>query len=74
MQEFYRLLGDKTQRDFIRMNPTWYKNFNRTNDAHTYFKSALETAKKSATPSRLTTIDKHLNTANLMLKLIKGFK
>ena len=74
MQEFYQLLNDKTQRDFIRMNPTWYKNFNRAGDAHTHFKSAFETAKKNATPSRLTTIDKHLNTANLMLKLIKGFK
>lgn len=74
MQEFYQLLNDKSQRDFIRMNPVWYKNFNRAHDAHTHFKSAYDTAIKNATPSRLMTIDKHLNTANLMLKLIRGFK
>ena len=74
MQEFYQLLNDKPQRDFIRMNPVWYKNFNRAHDAHPSFKSAFDVAKKNATPSKLVTIDKHLNTANLMLKLIKGFK
>ena len=74
MQEFYRMLNDKEQRDFLRMNPVWYKNFNRASDAHTHFKSAFDVAKKNAMPSKLMTIDKHLNTANIMLKLIKGFK
>lgn len=74
MQEFYQLLNDKTYRDFIRLNPVWYKNFNRAHDTHIHFKNAVEAAKKNATPSKLVTIDKHLNTANLMLKLIKGFK
>ena len=74
MQEFYRMINNKEQRDFIRMNPVWYKEFNRTQDAHTHFKNAFDVAKREATPSRLATIDKHLNTANLMLKLIKGFK
>ena len=73
MQEFYRMMNDKTQRDFIRMNPVWYKEFNRNADAHVHFKQVFDTAKREATPSRLTTIDKHLSTAKLMLKLVKGF-
>lgn len=74
MQEFYQMLNDKPQRDFIRMNPGWYKNFNRSHSAHSQFKNAFDVAKKNATPSKLVTIDKHLNAANLMLKLIRGFK
>ena len=74
MQEFYRLMNNKEQRDFIRMNPTWFKEFNRATAASTQFKKIFESAKKDATPSRLVTIDKHLNTVNLMLKLLKGFK
>ena len=74
VQEFYRLMNNKEQRNFIRMNPAWYKEFNRTRDAHTHFMQVFDIAKREATPSRLATIDKHLNTANLMLKLIKGFK
>ena len=74
MQEFYRMMNNKEQRDFIRMNPVWYKEFNRAHNAHTHFKNAFDVAKRAATPSKLATIDKHLNTANLMLKLIKGFK
>jgi len=74
MQEFYRTMNNKEQRDFIRMNPIWYKEFNRVTHAHTQFKKVFDLAKKDATPSRLMTIDKHLNTVNLMLKLLKGFK
>ena len=74
MQEFYRMMNHKEQRDFIRMNPVWYKEFNRMTGAHTQFKQAFDVAKREATPSRLATIDKHLNTAKLMLKLIQGFK
>jgi len=74
VQEFYRMMNNKEQRDFIRMNPAWYKEFNRTTNAHTHFKQVFDVAKREARPSRLATIDKHLNTANLMLKLIKGFK
>ena len=74
MQEFYRMMNNKELRDFIRMNPVWYKEFNRTTDAFTHFKQVFDTAKREATPSTLATIDKHLNTAKLMLKLIKGFK
>ena len=74
MQEFYRMMNNKEQRSFIRMNPAWYKEFNRNNDAHTQFQQVFETAKRDAMPSRLATIDKHLNTAKLMLRLIKGFK
>jgi len=68
------MLNNKEQRNFIRMNPAWYKEFNRTHDAHTHFKQVFEVAKRDAMPSRLATIDKHLNTAKLMLRLIKGFK
>jgi len=74
MQEFYQLLNDKEQRDFIRMNPSWYKFFNRNHDAYNSFKTTFDEAKKQSTPSRLTKIDRHLNTANIMLKLLKGFK
>ena len=74
MQEFYRILNDKEQRNFIRMNPFWYKEFNRTTNVHTQFKQMFDTVKKEQTPSKLATIDKHLNTANLMLKLLKGIK
>ncbi|MCL1989369.1 MAG: hypothetical protein FWG67_00610 [Defluviitaleaceae bacterium] len=74
MQEFYRIMNDKEQRDFMRMNPVWYKEFNRVGHAHTQFKQVFDVAKKERTPSRLATIDKHLSTANLMLKLLKGFK
>jgi len=74
VQEFYRMMNNKEQRDFIRMNPAWYKEFNRTMNAHTEFKQVFERAKKEQTPSRLSVIDKHLNTAGLMLKLLKGFK
>ena len=74
MQEFYRMMNNKEQRDFIRMNPVWYKAFNRTHDAHTHFKQVFDVAKREATPSGLEKIDKHINTAKLMLKLMKGFK
>lgn len=74
MQEFYRLMNDKERRDFIRMNPVWYKTFNRTPEAHMHFKQVFDTAKKEVTPSNLEKINKHINTANLMIKLIKGFK
>lgn len=74
MQEFYRMMNNKEQRDFIRMNPVWYKEFNRTTSAHTAFKQIFDKTKKEQTPSRLSVIDKHLNTATLMLKLLKGFK
>ena len=74
MQEFYRLMNNKEHRDFMRMNPVWYKEFNRTMNAHADFKQVFDRVKKEQTPSRLTTIDKHLNTAGLMLKLLKGFK
>ena len=74
MQDFYRIMNNKEQRDFMRMNPVWYKAFNRTTDAHTHFKQVFDVAKREATPSRLETVNKHINTANLMLKLIKGFK
>ena len=74
MQEFYRIMNNKEQRDFIRMNPAWYKEFNRMRDAHTHFNQAFDIAKRDSTPSTLATIDKHLNTAKLMLKLLKGFK
>jgi len=67
-------MNNKEQRDFMRMNPVWYKAFNRTTDAHTHFKQVFDVAKREATPSRLETVNKHINTANLMLKLIKGFK
>lgn len=73
MQEFYRMINDKSQRDFIRMNPVWYKEFNRNTDAHVHFQQVFDVAKREITPSRLATIDKHLNTAKLMLKLVKGF-
>ena len=74
VQEFYRMMNNKEHRDFIRMNPVWYKEFNRTQNAHTGFKQMFEQAKKERTPSRLSTIDKHLNTVGLMLKLLKGIK
>lgn len=74
MQEFYQMLNNEEQRKFIRMNPVWYKAFNRSPQTHTQFKKVFEIAKKDATPSRLVKIDKHLNTVNLMLKLLKGFK
>lgn len=74
MQEFYRMMNNKEHREFIRMNPVWYKEFNRAHDAHTHFKQVFDVAKRDATPSRLAIIDKHLNTAKLMLKLVKGFK
>ena len=74
MQEFYQMMNDKEQRNFIRMNPSWYKAFNRMADTHVHFKQAFDVAKREATPSKLATIDKHLNTAKLMLKLIQGFK
>lgn len=74
MQEFYRIINDAEQRNYLRLNPAWYKYFNRTPDAYRGFRDVFENAKKEGTPSRLVTIDKHLNTANLMLKLLKGFK
>lgn len=74
MQEFYRTMNNKEQRDFIRMNPVWYKTFNRTPDAHTHFKQVFNSVKRETTPSRMESINKHINTANLMLKLVKGFK
>ena len=74
VQEFYRMMNNKELRDFIRMNPVWYKEFNRAHDAHTHFRQVFDVAKREATPSGLERIDKHLNTAKLMLKLIKGFK
>jgi len=73
MQEYYNMLNNKEQRDFIRMYPAWFKEFNRSNDAHLNFNKAFDAAKKDATPSRLVTVDKHLKTANLMIKLLKGF-
>ena len=74
MQEYYKIMNQKEQRRYLRQNPMWYKHFNRVAGAHTHFKQDFDAAVKASTPSRLTTIDKHLNTANLMLKLIKGFK
>jgi len=74
VQEFYHMMNNKEHRDFIRMNPIWYKEFNRTQNAHAGFKQMFERAKKERIPSKLTTIDKHLSTVGLMLKLIKGFK
>ena len=74
MQEFYRIINNKEHRDFIRMNPIWYKEFNRDLNSHIKFKQVFDRAKREAAPSKLETVDKHLNTAKLMLKLIKGFK
>jgi len=66
-------MNDKSKREFIRMNPLWYKEFNRNPNAHTHFQQVFDDVIKEATPSRLETIDKHLNTGKLMLKLLKGF-
>ena len=74
MQELYRIMNNKEHRNFMRMNPVWYKELNRNLHAHTRFKQVFDSAKREATPSKLATVDKHLNTAKLMLKLIKGFK
>lgn len=74
MQEWYRIMNNKEHRDFMRMNPVWYKEFNRDLHSHTRFIQVFDTAKREATPSKLETVDKHLNTAKLMLKLMKGFK
>lgn len=74
MQELYRIMNNKEHRNFMRMNPIWYKELNRDLNSHTRFRQVFDIAKREATPSKLETVDKHLNTAKLMLKLIKGFK
>ena len=74
MHDYYKIVNDKEMRDFLRMNPIWYKELNRDPKAYENFKTTFEIAKKELTPSRLETVDKHLNTAKLLLKLISGFK
>jgi len=67
-------MNNKEFRDFLRMNPAWYKELNRDPTSYVRFKQVFDVAKREATPSRLETVDKHLNTAKLMVKLIQGFK
>jgi len=74
MQEYYRMVNDREKRDFLRMNPIWYKEVNRDFDSYERFKHTFEIAKKERTPSKLETVDKHLKTAKLVLKLIQGIK
>jgi len=74
VQEFYQLMNNREYREYIRMNPSWYKEFNRTQNAHIQFIQSFEKDKRDSKPSRLSTIDKHINTANMVLKLIQGFK
>ena len=74
MRDYYQIVNDKEKRDFLRLNPIWYKEMNRDPEAIERFKHTFELVKKQSTPSRLDTVDKHLNTAKLMLKLVEGFK
>ena len=72
MQLMYEIVNDREQRDFIRMNPAWYKELNRDPSSYARFKEELELMKKEVQPSRLEKVDKQINMANVVLKLLKG--
>jgi|GEM_PF-1358181 len=74
MQEYYRMVNDKEKRDFLRMNPMWYKEINRDQGSYQRFDQTFEVVKKERTPSKMEALDKHLNTAKLLLKLAQGLK
>ena len=74
MEQLYTIMNDKAQRQFIRMNPAWYKEINRRPESYEQFKQQFDIAKKEATPSKLQTVDKHLNLARAMLKLVGGIQ
>jgi len=74
MREYYQMINDKEKRDFLRMNPIWYKEMNRDFGSYEHFKQTFEVVKKERTPSKMEAMDKHLNTAKLVLRLIQGLK
>ena len=69
MDVIYQIINDEEQRDYIRMNPSWYKELNRNPERYQEFLKEIETVKKNAQPSKLETIDRNINVAQMLMKM-----
>jgi len=70
MENMYKIVNTKYHRDFIRMNPFWYKELSRDPNAYEKFVGVIDRIKKDMQPSQLERIDKHINMAKVLIKLL----
>lgn len=69
METIYKIVNNVEHRDYIRMNPFWYKELNRNPNKYEDFTNEIETLKKQMQPSRLQQFENQLAFAQLMLKM-----
>lgn len=70
MDVIYQIVNNDEQRDYIRMFPFWYKELNRNPERYPDFISEIEAFKKQSQPTRLEKIEKQINFAQFMIKLL----
>jgi len=70
MDVIYQIVNNEEQRDYIRMYPSWYKEINRNPEQYSNFLEEIEALKKQTQPSRLEKIEKQINFAQFMIKLL----
>ncbi|MGL4373096.1 MAG: YlbE-like family protein [Turicibacter sp.] len=72
METMYKIVNNVEHRDYIRMNPFWYKELNRNPEKYEEFSSEIETMKKQQQPSKLKQFETQLAFAQMMLRMFNN--
>ncbi|MGL4337683.1 MAG: YlbE-like family protein [Turicibacter sp.] len=68
----YKIVNNVEHRDYIRMNPFWYKELNRNPEKYEEFSNEIETMKKQQQPSKLKQFETQLAFAQMMLRMFNN--